>query len=247
MDEETKKIIEEQMKSLPRDVVEAIVSVDYKTKLQEIAKRQRLLIDQTGKLEMETTLVMIGLEPLADFIENLQRELVLSVIRAKEVAMDVSENIFKPIRESLRAMNGREEVVEKGEEEETEAPAPKFTNSNETSLNRDQILKEIEDPSLIDSSINKANKQTEKAENKIEIKKTAELEIRPNQELNTVPGETVRDITKEPTVNIWEAKMSGPTITPQEIVQAKAETKLPEIGDKKRPSSGIDPYREPLI
>ena len=72
MDEETQKIVMEQMKNLPSDVREAILSVDYKIKLQEITKRQRLMIDQAGKLEMETTLVVIGLEPLADFVENIQ-------------------------------------------------------------------------------------------------------------------------------------------------------------------------------
>jgi len=110
MDPETQKIIADQIKNLPKDVKEAIISVDYKTKLQEITKRQKLLIDQAGKLEMETTLVMIGLEPLTDFIGNIQRELGVLGTRAQEIAVDVSENIFKPIRASLKAMN--EPVVE---------------------------------------------------------------------------------------------------------------------------------------
>ena len=112
MDSETQKTIDEQIARIPTDVREAIISVDYKTKLVEITKRQRLLIDQAGKLEMETTLVMIGLEPLADFIANIQREMGLNTIRAKEVAMDVSENIFKPIRESLYKMNQENEQGE---------------------------------------------------------------------------------------------------------------------------------------
>ena len=105
MDQETEKIIADQMKNLPKDVLAAITSVDYKTKLQEITQRQKLLIDQAAKLEMETTLVMIGLEPLADYVGNLQREMEIPIVRAKEISLDVSENIFKPIRESLRAMN----------------------------------------------------------------------------------------------------------------------------------------------
>jgi hypothetical protein len=40
--------------------------------------------------------------------------------------------------------------------------------------------------------------------------------------------------------------MSGPTVTSQQIIDVKPEIKLPEI-EKKRPTSGIDPYREPLI
>lgn len=198
MDEQTQKIIAEQMKKLPKDVVQAIISVDYKTKLQEITKRQRLLIDQAGKLEMETTLVMIGLEPLADFVANIEREMGLNTIRAKEVAMDVSENIFKPIRESLQKMN-----EEMGNEDEV----------NETDLNRDQILDEIENPV---------------PNNPTKITPTTEVEIRPKQE-----------------INIYENKMTGVTVTPQQVVTAKPESKLPEV--TKRPyNSSNDPYREPL-
>ncbi len=239
MDDETQKIIKDQMKLLPKDVKEAIVSVDYKTKLQEITKRQRLLIDQAARLEMETTLVMIGLEPLPDYIANIQREMGLSETRAKEVALDVSDNIFKPIRESLRAMNEEAEAADSGEGE-PEEKAIRFTNTNETSLNRDQILNEIENPSIIeggDRSINLASKPTV----------STELEIRPGQELETLPNEKVKDVVRNADIgaNILESKMTKPTVVTQQIVDAKPEIKLPEV--KKRPSSGVDPYREPII
>jgi hypothetical protein len=248
MNEETQKIITEQMRILPADVKQAIISVDYKTKLQEITQRQRLLIDQAGKLEMETTLVMIGLEPLADFTGNIQREMRITETRAREIAMDVSESIFKPIRDSLQMMNEEvvdEEVVGKPEEEE---PATKFTDTNDADLNRDQILKEIENPASISGggSVNMSSAVTQ-AEEKIpvNIQSTKEIEIRPAQELETLPGEGVRDITKTPAINIFESKMTSSTITPQQIVTAKPETKLPEVS-KKTYNTGNDPYREPI-
>jgi len=211
VDNETQKIIEEQLKQLPADVKAAIISVDYKTKLQEITQRQKLMIDQAGKLEMETTLVMIGLEPLADFISNLQRELNLTEVRAKEVALDVSENIFKAIRDSLQKMN---EAVE-----EKPALVPV-----EPDLNREQILNEIENPAPLrpNSTMPVPNSQS----TTIEVRPTQEVEIKPVQ-------------------NLMETKMSDITITTKQIIDAKTENKLPEI-EKKRPTSGVDPYREPL-
>jgi hypothetical protein len=252
MDEETQKIIAEQMKSLPADVKAAIISVDYQTKLQEITRRQKLLIDQAGKLEMETTLVMIGLEPLTDFTANIQREMGLTTIRAQEVAMDVSENIFKPIRDSLQTMNetvGKEEEIgpnDVQEEGEPEEPVTKFTNSNEANLNRDQILNEIENPETID----KGDQSMKFVKQNPEIIKqptpvtSTELEVRPTQALETVPNQNVKDITKDKSVNVFESKMAGPTIISRQIEEIKTETKLPEA--KNRPSSGVDPYREPL-
>ena len=251
MDEKTQKTIEEQMKNLPKDVLEAIISVDYKTQLQEITKRQRLLIDQAGKLEMETTLVMIGLEPLADFLGNIQKELNVPNLRARDITMDVSEHIFKPIRESLKKMN---ETLEDSEDNpngqegaETEPAATKFTNSNETGLNRDQILKEIEDPSIISGGDRSMNFNSSAAQTPAPASpiRTTTVEVRPAQEIETIPGQTVKDITKSLPDNILEAKMTGSTVIPQQIVNAKPEIKLPEV--TRRPSyGGADPYREEI-
>ena len=200
MDSETQKIIDEQLKIIPPEVKAAIISVDYKTKLQEITRRQRLLIDQAGKLEMETTLVMIGLEPLADFTENIRRELMVNCIRASEIALDVSEHIFKPIRDALQKMN---EVTEAEEEE--------------TNLNRDQILNEIENPVLnhqpTPDQINFPPPEPVKRE----------LETRPTQEISVPPQ------------NILEAKMTSATVSRPQVVEVKT-----------RPTGGTDPYREPL-
>lgn len=229
MDEETQKIIAEQMKKLPKDVVTAIVSVDYKTKLQEITKRQRLLIDQAGKLEMETTLIMIGLEPLADFVGNLAREMNVNELRAREIALDVSENIFKPIRNSLQKMNEETQAEEAGEQKIEEV---------ETTLNRDQILDEIENPILNRPSIRPVPVEQPQV--------STEIEIRPVQELKSVPGETVKDVIKNVEPNIFEAKMTQTVITPPQIVNVETRTKLPEI-EKKDTYKSSDPYREPLV
>lgn len=252
MDEESQKIIMEQLRIMPSDVKEAILSVDYKTKLQEITQRQKLLIDQAGKLEMETSLVMIGLEPLTDYVANLQREMGLTETRAKEIALDVSDSIFKPIRDSLRAMNG-ETGNEDGEDNQTEKKPKeeiiRFTNSNETILNRDQILNEIENPSIIEGGDRKIDleKQISALTPKVDkIPKPTELEIRPAQELETLPNEKVKDVVKNTEIgeNILQTKMTRPTIVTQQIIDAKPEIKLPEI--KKKPMSSIDPYREPV-
>jgi hypothetical protein len=243
MDSEIEKIITEQMKKLPEDVVAAIISVDYKTKLQDVVKRQKLLIDQIGKLEMETTLVMLGLETVADYPANLERELGINSLRAKEIALDISENIFKPIRDSLKKMNDELGQVE-GEEE---PPVVKFTDSNEVTLNRDQILNEIENPV--------PNRPSP------EPVKNPEVGIETAQSVQTIPGQVVKDVsadflktkigaipgpeTKNINSDLLKAKLSGVVINNSEVIDAKPESKLPEI-NKKRPASGVDPYREPL-
>jgi restriction endonuclease len=233
MDEESQKIIEEQMKKLPEDVKQAIISVDYKTRLQEITQRQKLLIDKAWKLEMETTLVMIGLEPITDYIDNLQREMELPLVRAREVAMDVDEHIFKPIRVSLQKMN--EEL--KSAEEKVPNGA---TASEEIDLDRNQVLNEIENPGMIRDGNQSMNFKPEVPKQA----KTTTIEIKPAQEIETVPGQGVKDVARSTDMDILTAKMTGATTTSQQIINTKPESKLPEI--KKRPFSGVDPYREEI-
>ncbi len=179
MDEETQKILEKQFASLPENIQTAIVSAEYKTKLKEITDRQRLLIDQAGKLEMETTFVMIGLEPLADYVENLQRELGIDIIRAKELAADVSENIFKPIRSSLYSIN---EIMESENNEEK--------TIEEKSLDREQILKEVADPSLVGQGVSIPIPSTEKSSatsNNIVNNKLSEAVVTTPQVIEVAP------------------------------------------------------------
>jgi hypothetical protein len=247
MDENTQKMIDEQIEGLPNDVREAIISVDFKTKLQEITKRQKLLIDQAGKLEMETTLVMIGLEPLADYVDNLQRELEIPLLQAREIALDISENIFKPIRESLQEMNDKVDSEE-------ENIGPNDTNTeiignnrpDETNLDRNQILNEIENPETIGGGTGTMNfSKNIPVKAVVEENEITTVATKIPQDVEIIPGQVVKDVSKDTTSDILKDKMTSTIITPQQIVNVKTETKLPEI-EKKRPTSGVDPYREAL-
>jgi hypothetical protein len=247
MGEETQKIIAEQMKKLPNEVREAILSIDYEIKLQEIYKRQRLLIDQAQKLETETSLVLLGLEPISDYISNLEKNLNITPDKAQEVALDVDENIFKKVRTSLQKID--EDMLAADyfgtpeEEYSKEPPVTKFTNTNEAMLNRDQILKEIEDP-----SVTEGGEEVVKAEKETPTKTSTALEVRPAQELETLPGEGVKDITPSAnlTTDILQAKMSSPTIISKQAVEVRPSARLPEI-EKIKTYKGVDPYREPII
>ena len=87
--------LKEYLNELPSELKQAIFSVDYQKQLQEIVKRNRLMIDQAGKLEVETTLVMAGMEPMNEYTDNLVKNVGLNRNLATIVAHDVDELIFK--------------------------------------------------------------------------------------------------------------------------------------------------------
>ncbi|MFA6430617.1 MAG: hypothetical protein WC229_03180 [Candidatus Paceibacterota bacterium] len=243
MNEDTKKIIAEQMEVLPEDVKKAILSVDYRVQLQEIVKRNHLLIDQAGALETETTLTLLGLEPLENYVENISRELALSKDKAIIVAHDVDELIFKNIRISLQQLNDKN--LEENEEIEERTTVE---------LSKENVMSGIENPTNIpEESIsisslksNSLNPEypAEPMTKGIEIRREMSLEIPPEAKL---PIKSLTDKTKEPEPlhqntspanNIVEEKLGTVISTPTEKVVIEENSKLP---------SKHDPYRESVI
>lgn len=234
----SQEIVAEQIKKLPNAVREAILSVDYNKNLQEITKRQRLLIDQADKLEAETSLVMLGLAPITDYVSNLEKNLELAPARAKEVATDVNESIFKKIRASLEKMDEDmlspdSKLLPSDEEDKEEMEVPvRFTNSNEADLNRDQILNEIENPNAIAGGdrtmdFTQPPVKTPAVTNQVPVnsEKTSpastELEIRPSQELEIAPLVPVTKIKTD----LLTTKMTSTNIVSQQVVGNKPEPK----------------------
>lgn len=86
---------------LPKDVQEAILSVDYEKVLKEITQRYHLHIDQGAKLETETTLVMLGLVAPKDYSKSLIFEARIDPKAAEFIAGEVNEKIFRPVISSL--------------------------------------------------------------------------------------------------------------------------------------------------
>lgn len=105
--------LKERFEKLPKDVQEAILSVDYEKTLKEITQRYRLHIDQGAKLETETTLVMLGLTSPKHFSKHLIFEARIDPKVAGFIADEVNDKIFRPIivslHETLMRQLGREE------------------------------------------------------------------------------------------------------------------------------------------
>ncbi|MFA5841518.1 MAG: hypothetical protein WC835_00970 [Candidatus Paceibacterota bacterium] len=104
----TENEIEGKFRSLPKDVRDAITSADVDLKVTELAGKYRLHIDKAEELSDETGLVMLGLTKPQDYLKNLKQRLELPEDMARDLVTDVNEQIFKPIRESLKQIHGME-------------------------------------------------------------------------------------------------------------------------------------------
>lgn len=98
---DTKREIKTRFELLPKELQEIIVNDDYTKRLFDIAKTQKLTFEELGTLEIETTMVLLGMTKPADYRDELQGELKKNDAEIDAVVKDVNEKIFAPIRASL--------------------------------------------------------------------------------------------------------------------------------------------------
>src|SRR3989338_1030179 len=102
MEEDLQKQIEERLAELPADVQNAIAASDMEQKLNAVGAKHHLHIDQIGYLQDETLLIMLGFAEMSTFAEALGKALSVPAEEAKMLAEEVSNQIFVPIRESMK-------------------------------------------------------------------------------------------------------------------------------------------------
>ncbi len=214
--------LKEYLAKIPQDIKDIMYSLDYQKLLEEIVKKNNLMIDQAGNLEVETTLVLAGLSPLREYIDSLKDALEISREKAEEIAKDVDSFIFKNIRKSLQEINEEDDQAEYTIEQKAKAE-----------LNKEKVLFGIENPSQIEEesvSVSSLNSQfkPEQFSNGIEVNREQNREI--PKEAIIIPNKNI-----SPVENIVETKTSEPIVIQKENVIIKEETKLP---------TRIDPYRE---
>ncbi len=106
--DDNKKIekIEEKFLELPEDVQKALFSVEVSETISGVGKKYGLVVNKLGELADETGLIMLGLTKPSEYIKNLEQRLGVSASQAKEIAEDINQKVFSPIRESLKKIHG---------------------------------------------------------------------------------------------------------------------------------------------
>ncbi len=102
------QIIKDRYKELPEDIQQAIKSNDLASKFNAIAEKYNLHVDQNGALQTETILVMLGLEPTENYLDNVQKALEIPRNIALSITEDINNEILNNIRTSLRTLQEQE-------------------------------------------------------------------------------------------------------------------------------------------
>ncbi len=110
MEDAALKKVQERLEELPKDVQAAIMANDFEERISKIGQSNRLHIDQIGELGDETMLVMLGFAPMEGFQTRLQKTLHLYDEQASAITTAIENDIFLPIRESMKKFQTAREV-----------------------------------------------------------------------------------------------------------------------------------------
>jgi hypothetical protein len=98
---DTKTELMNRFSLLSPELKAVITSSDYQMKLFDLAKKYKLTYDLLGKMEVETTMVLIGMTPTAEYKDDLREQLGISDATLDQLVGDINTQIFGPIRTKL--------------------------------------------------------------------------------------------------------------------------------------------------
>ncbi|MCX6752572.1 MAG: hypothetical protein NTZ87_03705 [Candidatus Nomurabacteria bacterium] len=101
MTEKLKQIIQDEIAKLPRETQEAINSLDWGSITEEIGKKYLFDESEINNLQVETLLVLVGLEDGNYYAQNIENEVGTSKEEAEKIAGEAFQKIFTPIGDLL--------------------------------------------------------------------------------------------------------------------------------------------------
>ncbi len=99
--EDVKKEIASRFALLPDDIKQVIMDDGYQMKLFTIAKDLKLTYDELGVIELETTMVLLGMTKPADFRDEIQLQLKKNDPEIDAIVREINNDVFNPIRASI--------------------------------------------------------------------------------------------------------------------------------------------------
>ena len=89
---------------LPKELKEAVFSEETANSIYDICQRNGVEDDRISEIARFTGRVLLGILPLDDFQETLEKELKLKKDLAKKVAQEINRFIFYPVKPLLEEL-----------------------------------------------------------------------------------------------------------------------------------------------
>lgn len=140
----TEEQIAQMYDNLPEDLKDAIFGLEMNEIVERIGRENQLNIEQIGDLANETGMVMLGVTHPKEFVGNMAERLEVDKEKARAIAGEINEQIFKKVRVSLRKIHNIREEGEREQEERADVHQDHQGLPLMVGASRADILKEIE-------------------------------------------------------------------------------------------------------
>lgn len=264
---DVKKEVQTRFELLPAEIKNIITSSDYQMKLFETAKKYKLTYEQLAKLELETTMVLLGVSNPANYEKDLESELGKKPGELAEMIGEIKNEVFGPIRASLMSLYSKETSDEDSDDETLSPDTATQTVMSQSGISLGKDLPATtptatvtEDRASMLQSIENPTKSSPKVLNEMAKPTTPMPGIAPIKPLGAdipVPrapyaggapsADAVKQpipMTAKPTGDILVGKLGGtfgvPAKETDHSIKSMGATPAPQ------PKTGGDSYREPV-
>jgi len=107
---------------LPQDIQDMFFTVETADKVREVSLSNRLTDIQIWHFSYIVGLILLGELHIAEFVKTIQKDCGLAEEPARQLARDINQKIFLPLKDSLKKIHNIPEWPR--ENEDREAPEP---------------------------------------------------------------------------------------------------------------------------
>jgi len=118
--DDVQKELQTRFALLPEELQKVITSSDYQMKLFDLAKKYKMTYEKLGTLELETTLVLLGMTHPRDFPIEMKNILKLPEADFNNLMTEIQVQVFDPIKKALQTVYPEDT----DESEESQQPVP---------------------------------------------------------------------------------------------------------------------------
>lgn len=154
-------ILDNRLRYLPEITAKAIASVDWATKLSDIAHTYGLHMDEVEDLQSVVMRSMVGMIQPADFEQALISALALSPANAEKMISEINVQVFQPIHDFVMAggkspdgMVGMGLHIETSEQDTPQPPlvegAATTEHSPSVDITNELVLPEVQKTNVVE-------------------------------------------------------------------------------------------------
>lgn len=201
------KLTQEQYREiylkLPDEIKDVAVSSDVNQTIYNICEKHKLHIDEAGKVYNITMDVVMGIIATKNFESEIVREIKIDPLKSSVIVRDIDEQVLAPIKETMVRLYKHSNPFKP----QTMQHADEYDEEDETKLDRNNLLAEIENPQK--SEVRKIS-----SENNLPMIKNP-MSVTTSMATNTIQDEEIKEAPVDPLKQVRDRMLK--TITDEKL------------------------------